>query len=300
MEYLNLAMNNVTTIENLEKCESLVKLDLTMNFITLKGLLKLNRLAVNHSLRQLFLMGNPCADFEGYRSFVIGTLPQLTHVDGTDVTHVERIIARQHLRRITEDLEKAAAAETATTVSVDEIASIEPDARPWCAATRILDNEVKMTTSSSSSKMKQPQNHFDDARDAFDVLPDDIADVKQKNQGDFDFKLTDSEDETSIELEIKVGTIIDTSLIHVDIHPKLVRVKIKGELLQLKLSHEVATDASVAERSKATGKLLITMPKLNWHLKPKSVVRGDPKIRDHHARVTYHRAENDEPPDVIC
>ena len=158
MEYLNLAMNNVTTIENLEKCESLVKLDLTMNFITLKGLLKLDRLAVNHSLRQLFLMGNPCADFEGYRSFVIGTLPQLTHVDGTDVTHVERIIARQHLRRITEDLEKAAAAETATTVSVDEIASIEPDARPWCAATRILDNEVKMTT--SSSKMKQPQKQL--------------------------------------------------------------------------------------------------------------------------------------------
>lgn len=297
MEYLNLAMNNVTTIENLEKCESLVKLDLTMNFITLKGLLKLDRLAVNHSLRQLFLMGNPCADFEGYRSFVIGTLPQLTHVDGTDVTHVERIIARQRLRHITEDLEKAAAAETATTASVDEIASMEPDARPWCAATRILDNEVKMTT--SSSKVKQSQDHFDDNRDAFDALPDDIADVKQKNQGDFDFKLTDSEDETSIELEINVGTIIDTSLIHVDIHPKLVRVKIKGELLQLKLLHEVATDASVAERSKATGKLVITMPKLNWHLKPKSVV-GDPKTRDHHARVTYHHTENDEPPDVIC
>jgi protein TilB len=269
-----------------------------MNFITFKGLLKLDRLTVNHNLRQLFLMGNPCADFEGYRSFIIGTLPQLTHVDGADVTHVERILARQRLQRITEDLEKAAAAETTAMASVDEIASMQPDERPWCAATRILDNEVKVITSSLGKQ--KSQTHLKDTGDTFDALPDDVVDVKQKNQGDFNFKLADSEDETAIELEIKVGTMIDTSLIHVDIHPRLVRVKIKGELLQLKLSDEVATDASVAERSKATGKLLITMPKLNWHLKPKSVIRREPKKQDRAARVTYHHVESDGPPDVIC
>lgn len=33
LEYLNLALNNITKVENLESCESLKKLDLTVNFI---------------------------------------------------------------------------------------------------------------------------------------------------------------------------------------------------------------------------------------------------------------------------
>jgi len=33
LEYLNLALNNIEIIENLEGCESLRKLDLTLNFI---------------------------------------------------------------------------------------------------------------------------------------------------------------------------------------------------------------------------------------------------------------------------
>lgn len=33
LEYLNLALNNVERIENLEGCESLKKLDLTVNFV---------------------------------------------------------------------------------------------------------------------------------------------------------------------------------------------------------------------------------------------------------------------------
>jgi len=33
LEYLNLALNNIERIENLQGCESLTKLDLTVNFI---------------------------------------------------------------------------------------------------------------------------------------------------------------------------------------------------------------------------------------------------------------------------
>jgi protein TilB len=35
LDYLNLALNNISIIENLEGCESLRKLDLTVNFIEL-------------------------------------------------------------------------------------------------------------------------------------------------------------------------------------------------------------------------------------------------------------------------
>tara|TARA_B100000683_G_scaffold275102_1_gene324898 strand:+ start:2669 stop:3631 length:963 start_codon:yes stop_codon:yes gene_type:complete len=294
LEYLNLAMNNVTAVENLEKCEALVKLDLTMNFIKADGLMNLRSLSVNHNLRELFLMGNPCAELRGYRLFVIETLPQLTHLDGKEITHIERIHARRDFQEITRELRQSAANDYDSAMSVEEISSLHPDARPWCAATRVLDKNVCESTQKTTTKAPKHR-----AEHAFETLPEDIADVKQKNQGDFKFTLTESDDETAIQLEVHVGTFIDTSLVNVDIHPKLVRVKIKGELLQLKLSHEVTPDSSVAERSKATGKLLITMPKLNWHLKPKKIVnKRTYRDRGDCAVVTYHRTEDDAPPMV--
>jgi len=33
LEYLNIALNNITRIQNLQRCESLKKLDMTMNFV---------------------------------------------------------------------------------------------------------------------------------------------------------------------------------------------------------------------------------------------------------------------------
>ncbi len=79
MEYLQLALNNIKTIENLEGCESLEKLDLTVNFI--EDIFCVENLKNNDQLRQLFLVGNPVTEIPGYRSFVIHTLPQLKVFD---------------------------------------------------------------------------------------------------------------------------------------------------------------------------------------------------------------------------
>lgn len=75
LEYLNLALNNIEKIENLEGCEELAKLDLTVNFIG--ELSSIKTLKHNIHLKELFLMGNPCAFFDHYREFVVATLPQL-------------------------------------------------------------------------------------------------------------------------------------------------------------------------------------------------------------------------------
>ena len=152
LEYLNLAMNNVTAVENLEKCEALVKLDLTMNFIKADGLMNLRSLSVNHNLRELFLMGNPCAELRGYRLFVIETLPQLTHLDGKEITHIERIHARRDFQEITRELRQSAANDYDSAMSVEEISSLHPDARPWCAATRVLDKNVCESTQKTTTK----------------------------------------------------------------------------------------------------------------------------------------------------
>lgn len=97
LEYLNLALNNIERIENLELCESLNKLDLTLNFIG--ELTSIELLRGNYNLRELVLTGNPCTDFEGYREYVIATLPQLTSLDCVEITDTIRLQAIPHLMR---------------------------------------------------------------------------------------------------------------------------------------------------------------------------------------------------------
>lgn len=89
MEYLNLAINNIEKIENLERCESLEKLDLTLNFIG--DLESVRSLKSNLSLKHLYLTGNPCTDYDGYREYVIAHLPQLETLDNKEITRSERI-----------------------------------------------------------------------------------------------------------------------------------------------------------------------------------------------------------------
>ncbi|TPX65295.1 hypothetical protein SpCBS45565_g05253 [Spizellomyces sp. 'palustris'] len=98
LKYLQLALNNVSKIENLEGCEALEKLDLTVNFV--EDPLDVECLKGNAMLRELFLVGNPCTQKEGYREYVITALPQLKNLDGREITRSERIEAAQVYEKV--------------------------------------------------------------------------------------------------------------------------------------------------------------------------------------------------------
>jgi protein TilB len=95
LQYLNVALNNISKIQNLQSCESLTKLDMTMNFVPKAGLLSVSSLDANHHFEELYLLGNPCSDWPGYRDYVIGVLPRLQRLDGHTVKPSDRIIAEQ-------------------------------------------------------------------------------------------------------------------------------------------------------------------------------------------------------------
>lgn len=79
-------------------CEFLQKLDLTVNFVG--DLLSVEGLKRNVHLEELYLTGNPCTDYEGYREYVVATLPQLKFLDGKEITKSERILAQQKLKEV--------------------------------------------------------------------------------------------------------------------------------------------------------------------------------------------------------
>lgn len=86
------------TLSTVEGCEFLEKLDFTVNFIG--DLLSVESLRHNLHLRELYLTGNPCTEYEGYREFVVATLPQLVRLDGKEITKSERIAAIQQLEAV--------------------------------------------------------------------------------------------------------------------------------------------------------------------------------------------------------
>lgn len=94
LEYLNLALNNIDCIENISGCESLRKLDLTVNFIRLDNLEEsCINLAKCPNIKELYLVGNPCSDWKNYKKFVMVTIPQLESIDGDDIKATDRIKA---------------------------------------------------------------------------------------------------------------------------------------------------------------------------------------------------------------
>ncbi|GMH38661.1 hypothetical protein BSKO_06545 [Bryopsis sp. KO-2023] len=181
LEYLNLAVNNITRIQNLQKCESLQKLDLTVNFVDKAGLLSVASLSGNVLLKEIFLVGNPCAEWPGYKNFVIGKLPQLQRLDGRDIKRSERILALQELPQLEAKLREELISEG---VDPDRAAEVEDDSlldedsetletgyvdengeirRPWCRATRILEHrETERQEREREEKTKESKSDLFD------------------------------------------------------------------------------------------------------------------------------------------
>lgn len=133
LEYLNLALNNITKIEGIGNMEWLRKLDLTLNFIHVDSLEEsVNELSGCRSLEELYLLGNPCMGMEddgggtsciahidntetlspskdkhgwdGCRAYIVARLPNLQYLDGKMIKRSERILAMQQLPSLTSEL----------------------------------------------------------------------------------------------------------------------------------------------------------------------------------------------------
>jgi protein TilB len=242
LEYLNLALNNVSVIEGLEGCEKLNKLDLTCNFVI--DIMSVQSLQANPKLKELYLIGNPCDKFEGYREFVIASLPQLKWFDGNEITPSERISAKRNYQQILNKM-------------IQQIATCEPGhytpeerLRAW--------REIEETKKANTPKEEPKPEWYQPAKaSAPPVGPDENGKIWQSNMGKWQYKWYS--EGTKLCLDVGVNRYLDTSLISIDPNPTWIRIEAKGKVLQLILPCEVKSEKIEALRSEASGHLLIKM-----------------------------------------
>lgn len=290
LEYLNVALNNIEKIEGLEGCEFLNKLDMTVNFVDVDVLEEsIRHLASRTHLKELFMMGNPAqTEWPGFANFVIASLPRLESLDGLKITKSSRIVAEQqlpHLRLELRDLAARKRKEKAERGPVevpdtDEATPYTPEVRTAMYA-EIAEQKAEAEERKAHLRPRERDAHKEQ-REAV-AVENEVrlkgGDVRQCNQGKLDFFFDETRHD--VVLDVAVPRHLDSSLIDLDLHPTYVSIVIKSKTLRLKLPVEVKSEQATAKRSKTTGHLVVTMPKLDenalFHFPVKQIKKDDKK-----------------------
>ncbi|KAJ3352912.1 Protein tilB [Entophlyctis luteolus] len=274
LKYLNLALNNICKIENLDRCESLSKLDLTVNFVS--DPLDLENLKRNEMLRELFLVGNPICQIDGYREFAIITLPQLKVLDGREIEKSERIKAsqvyeslRHRFLRAREEGQKDDAAGVnieSTAASCAEPERLEEDLEQlkhdFKTKTVPYTPETRRQTAREIEQMNGPPK--DDhtkpkppkpANTAIRHGPD--GRVLQRNEGKWNFSVDSSSHRHALFLRVELSKFLDSSFVDIKIDSGFAQVVVKTKVLTVTFDESIRPESAFCERSKLTGELLV-------------------------------------------
>lgn len=278
LEYLNLALNNVSMIEGIDGCESLKKLDMTVNFVSVEELQEsVYNLKANVKLEDLYLTGNPCEDWPGHRMYVIAHLPQVKQFDGKIVLPTERIKARQQLPELQKDLERAIEEQLAKKAAEAGVPVSEG------AYTKENRNEMylEMAEQKEEKEKNERRRMGTEAKPPRQVpgIYNARGEIRQCNEGKYDFNLDDITDPTKVIFELGVPKYLDTTALDVDVNPEYIRVVVKDKVTQLKLPAEVRPDASKVQRSRTTGMLLVEMPLVDPRHRRTQTAQPQPELK---------------------
>ncbi|GAW83657.1 hypothetical protein, conserved [Plasmodium gonderi] len=254
LEYLNLAINNITLVENLEGCESLRKLDLTLNFIDISNVeISISNLKKNENLKELYLMGNPCAKWEYLKLFIILHLEHLEVLDGSDILVSDKIRAKQKATTIMLALE-------------NEKKNKKKNGSEQNEHYDNINNRKKIYAEIEKEEMERRKNEENKDNNKKEILSlyNDDGDIRQCNEGHYKFMFDEYSSNKYTFLKLFLPKYLCNSLIKIDINVNYIRCIIKNKLFQLKLNDSILTDLSKISRKKYTGELHIKMRKKNY------------------------------------
>lgn len=267
--YLNLALNNITVIDerakrSLESCECLKKLDLTINFIA--DFSSISNLRGCYSLTELHLSGNPVSSEPNYREFTIQTL-HLLCLDGQKVYPSQKILASDvvvtdstctfpETQVKKEDLEKIDA------MTVEEIQfEFQNSKTSHDPHSRIL--AARQMAKLHPEPQKPNFSNKDESK--LQIIRRENIPI-QCNQAKYKFVIID---EPVLRLHVQVPLTISTELINIVIEDDAVAIRVCRKTLQLRLE-QIHSSASVVHRSSSTGEIVVYMLKKSESLDPNS------------------------------
>lgn len=236
-------------------------------------------------------------------SYVIAKLPQLKYLDGTEITKSMQITSKRNLpkleielKKLIEDNNKNTTNLKETTIvsdaqskkniyleeNVSEIIELDEEAKKELDRNRITENTPESRIEiykelaeqkkekADREKANQPRERDYEKEHAVSLQnlrqienEKNESEIKQKNEGGWTFTWDEESTPGLLILDVAVSRFLDSSLIDADIHPTYISIVIKGKCLRLRLPVEVSVSTSKCQRSKTTGSLRVTMPKIN-------------------------------------
>ena len=288
LEYLNLALNNIQVVDGLDGCESLKKLDLTVNFIDyLRFRESLLNLRANTFIEDLYLVGNPCMDWPMARQYVVAMLPLLKQLDGTLITPTERISSSRKLPVLESELQQLAQKRYSDLQSGAYAPVYTREERLEQYREQAAQKEVKEQREKDrlgtdiEAKKAAKVAAIRESLDPLAPLLNAAGEARQCNEGKVEFRLDEWSSGLETVLTVRVPRFLDSSLIDCHAGETWVRVVVKGKVLQLRLSDEVKFSDAKIVRARVDGVLRVELPKkikrelskidADQDLKPKSV-----------------------------
>jgi protein TilB len=236
LEYINLAVNSVSLVEGVRGCESLQKLDLTLNFVDLEDLEEsMDNLAELPDFRELYIIGNPCCDWEHYKDYIVARLPELGRLDGDEVTKSWKLRAAQNLEQMTKELTSAARKNIEKKVLEEREGTKDPNAysKEWRRESyeeKVAEEKAKAEKSKQNSMFKEYHELQEEHKPRPIPVYGKDGRIRQANQGKYEWRYDETPDKTCVVFEIKIPKYLDTQLIDLDLQPEYVRLDIKGRI----------------------------------------------------------------------
>lgn len=243
-------------------------MDFTLNFIDIEDLKEsLVNLSKVHSLRELYLTGNPCESWEGSKDYIISKLPAINFLNGNEILKSERIKANQLFPFLEKELEK---------LSIENIEKKQNDPDKDNPNRYTKEYRRKLYKEIEEEKNDKEKQRTEKPKSPWDMdepkgpLPTykDNGEIRVCNQGKYDFYFNEDIFTTGILLfELKLPKHMQTTQIQVDLNPQYIRVVVKDKVTQMKFAYEIIVEKSIIQRSLTTGHLVVKCPILGYENK---------------------------------
>lgn len=255
LRVLVLALNHLSSIPCLEHQRALEYLDLSFNLIGLNRFqASLDGLKDLTNLSDLYVTANPCErEWEGYRMFVIASLPQLKRLDGIVIQDSERKLAAEQwdhwIMNLVEMTEHYC-----PDLSVYDRHQTEREAMSdqWIAMQEKIDQDRRQSVVSVAPLRKHVDVVQSTRRQELQ------GERRNVNEGNFLFNLDYKPDH--LVLSIGISKDIPTDDIDLDVKADYVSLVIQAQVLRVRLPHSIRHDETQSQRSQATGTLMLILP----------------------------------------